>query len=125
MESGHHPPDYEYTLLGPDVAFTSFARLPDPPPEKYYPVMPDLAVEIMSPNDTLAEARRKAERYLRHGSRLVWIVQPKRRGVELCRLLDDGSIAALFVGEGESLAAPDILPGFELAIDELFQSALR
>ena len=125
VESGHHPPHYEYTLLGPDVAFTSFARLSDPPPEKYYPVMPDLAVEIMSPNDTLAKTRRKAERFLRDGSLLVWIVQPKRLGVEVCRLLDDGSVGALFVGEGETLLAPDILPGFELTIDELFDATRR
>ena len=82
-ETGYHPPDDRYNLLLPDVAFISFDRAPDPFPDKLVPVMPDLAVEIRSPSNTLAEMREKAQRYLRLGSTLAWIILPNDQKVEV------------------------------------------
>ena len=48
-ETGYHRHDNRYTLLGPDVAFISAGRAPRPFPDRFVPVMPDLAVEIASP----------------------------------------------------------------------------
>ena len=41
VSSGYHPPEYRYTLLGPDVAFTRHERIPDSRSDNFYPVMPD------------------------------------------------------------------------------------
>ena len=122
IETGYHPSDTRYTLLGPDIAFLRHERLPQPPTEKYISVMPDLAVEILSPSDTIAKARRKAEVYLQNGTELVWLVQPKRQGVEVCRLVEGADLQFEFAGQGDSLSGEEILPGFELEVDLLFPS---
>jgi Uma2 family endonuclease len=64
--------------------------------------------------------RRKAQAYLENGTALVWLVQPKRRGVEVCRLSEGQSLQTKFVGRGDKLSGEDILPGFELKVDLLF-----
>ena len=120
VESGYHLPDYRYTVLGPDVAFTRYARMPARQPTKFVPLMPDLAVEILSPSETLTSARRKAEVYLLNGTALVWLVQPERRGVEVCRLIDGTQLQIEFVDGDGSLSGDDILPDFELSVRKIF-----
>ena len=51
---GFHPADDRYTVLLPDIAYTSQARTVYPPRSSYVPYMPDLAVEVISPSQTLA-----------------------------------------------------------------------
>ena len=60
--------------------------------------MPDIAVEVRSPSNTLAELRRKAAIFLQHGTQLVWIIIPESRGAEVCRLNEDGDIETEFIG---------------------------
>ena len=60
-ETGYHPPDSRTTLLGPDVGFVHRERAPQPFPARYVPVMPDLAVAVLSPSNSMPELRRKAE----------------------------------------------------------------
>ena len=60
--------------------------------------MPDLAVEIKSPSNTLTELRGKAAIYLRRETQLVWIVIPERKAVEVCRLDDKGDMQTEFIG---------------------------
>ena len=67
-ECGFHPPEKRYTALLPDVAYQRFDQLPDPPPKDYVPKMPDLAVEIKSPSDTMSKLRQKARAYLENGT---------------------------------------------------------
>ena len=123
VETGYHPPDGRHTVLGPDVAFISKARAPQPFPKKFVPLMPDLAVEIVSPTDSRKEARRKAEVYLRHGTTLVWIVLPDEECVEVCRANGSVEMDIEFVGREGSLAGEGILPGFELELKLLFPRA--
>ena len=123
MEVGYHSPETRYTALLPDVAFQSYSNLPDPPPESYVPRMPDLAVEIQSPCDSLSKLRHKARACLEHGTALVWLVQPSRQGVEVCRLGANGELQSLFLGQGETLGDDTVLPGFELEISKIFPSA--
>lgn len=52
-------PDGRDTVLAPDVGFVRADRLPDGLPKKYIPCAPDLAIEIVSPNDKAAEIHRK------------------------------------------------------------------
>ena len=120
VETGYHPPAGRHTLLSPDVAFLSSARMSRPLPEKYIPVMPDLAIEILSPNDTLRQARRKAALYLQYGTQLVWIVLPDEKGVDVCRSADGPRLNIEFVGQESSLSGEQILPGFELKLELLF-----
>lgn len=119
-DSGYYSAADRHTLLGPDVAFMRYDRLPQPPTEKYVSVMPDLAVEIRSPYDTLAKMRRKAEVYLRRGTTLVWIVLPKQGAVEVWRVDDTGDLRSELLGAGDKLTGDEILPGFELQISVLF-----
>ena len=120
IESGYYSAADRHTLLGPDVAFLRYDRLPQPPTDKYVSVMPDLVVEIRSPFDTLAKVRRKAEVYLRRGTTLVWIVLPKQKGVEVWRLDQSSQLRSEFLGTDDKLSGEAILPGFELEISLLF-----
>ena len=119
-ELGVYPPDDRSTLLAPDAAFVSHARLRDQPEDGFLSIMPDLAVEIASPSDTRAQQRRKAEIYLDNGSSLVWIVLPSQNGVEVCRLGVGAQLDIEFVGQDGVLSGEDVLPGFELALTKLF-----
>ncbi len=120
VDSGFYPAADRSTLLSPDVAFTRIERAPERKFKKWVPLMPDIAVEVQSPSNTLAELRRKAAIYLQNGTRLVWIVIPDRKGVEVCRLDDSGGIRAEFIGIDGSLSGEDVLPGFELPLAALF-----
>ena len=122
VETGYHPPNNRYTLLAPDVAFVSRARAPKPFPEKYVPMMPDLAVEILSPNNTRKEIQRKTGIYLRNGTQLVWIVVPGSQSVEACRLTEGDVVKRNIVGPDESLSGEPVLPGFELELSRLFST---
>ena len=119
-ECGFHPPETRHTALPPDVAFQRFDQLPDPPPEEYVPKMPDLAVEIQSPSDSLRKLKHKAQAYLENGTTIVWLVQPESQAVEVCRLGDDGAIQSEFKRQGDLLGGYEFMPGFELAVDKLF-----
>lgn len=120
VETGYHPPDDRHTVLAPDVAFISKARAPRPFPKKYVPVMPDLAVEILSPTDSLQEIRRKATVYLANGAKLVWIMLPAEKGVDVCRASEGAGLNIEFVGRDGRLSGETILPGFELELKRLF-----
>lgn len=120
VETGFHSPEYRYTAMLPDVAFQRYENLPDPPPEGYVPQMPDLAVEIQSPSDSLNKMRHKARAYLENGTALVWLVQPNRRGVEVCRAGEGGGPKTEFFGQSDTLSGENVLPGFELPVSKLF-----
>ena len=120
VDSGFYPAADRSTLLSPDVAFTRIERAPKREFKKWAPLMPDIAVEVQSPSNTLADLRRKAAIYLEHGSQLVWIVIPDSKGVEVCRLDDNGDNAREFIGADGSLSGEDVLPGFELPLAALF-----
>lgn len=78
--------------------------------------MPDLAVKIKSPTDTITEMRETAAYYLANGSRLVWLVYPNYRLVEVYRRDADVEI----LDEDQTLSGHDVLPEFELAVRDVF-----
>lgn len=82
--------------------------------------MPDLAVEIKSPTDTITEMRETAAYYVANGSRLVWLVYPNYRLVEVYRPAADVEI----LGEDDTLTGDDVLPGFTLSVRVLFADPL-
>ena len=120
VDSGFHAEGDRYTLLGPDVAFRRLDPDAEPASRQWFPSMPDLAVEIKSPSNSLAELRRKADIYLRHGARLVWIVLPDTESVEVHRLDEDGEQQREVIGIEGQLSGEDVLPGFTLALTKLF-----
>jgi len=120
IEHGFRPPGDRNTMLAPDVAFISHARLSGQPEDGFISVMPDLAVEIASPSDSLAQLRRKASIYLDNGSRVVWIILPSERGVDVCRSASGARLDIEFVGADGRLSGEDALPGFELELSRLF-----
>ena len=122
VETGYHPPNDRSTLLSPDVAFTSSARLPTPLPKRFAPFMPDLAVEIVSPSNTVKQVRRKAAIYLRHGTQIVWIVWPDSRTVEVCRQDQNADIECAMLAHDDSVTGESVLPGFTLELRQLFTS---
>ncbi len=120
VESGYYPADDRRTLLGPDVAFIRKENVPPAGHKKFVSRMPDLAVEIASPSNTLAELRRKAAVYLANGTELVWLVLPEQAGVEVWRSGSDGEPVTEFVPREGSLTGEPVLPGFSLNLQRLF-----
>lgn len=82
---------------------------------------PDLAAEVVSPGDTAAELLEKVADWLKAGARLVWVVDPIRVNARVHRA--DGSESLL--GESDSLAGEDVLPGFTCAISSLLRVRKR
>ncbi|MFQ5889633.1 MAG: Uma2 family endonuclease [Gemmatimonadota bacterium] len=111
---GEHPS----TVRGPDAAFIAAGRLPpEGIPIGFWPMAPNLAVEVVSPSDTAAEIQEKVLEYLEAGTELVWVVQASSRSVTVWH----PSREARVFGEGEVLDAGDVLPGFELEVAEIFR----
>lgn len=104
------------TVRAPDVAFVSAARLPHPPPRGFAELAPDLAAEVMSPDDSAPEVLDKVADWLRAGTRLVWVVDPARRVARVYR--PDGSEDLL--AERDVLRGETVLPAFELELASLF-----
>lgn len=102
------------TVRAPDVAFIRRERLPHPhpPPRGFAELAPDLAVEVVSPDDRPAEVLEKVVDWLTAGTRLVWVVDPIRHTTRVYRA--DGSEA--LVGEKGILEGEDVLPGFSLEL---------
>jgi len=105
------------TVRAPDVAFIAKDRLPRPVPQRYFPLPPDLAVEVVSPSDVAQDVRRKVIDFLQAGTRLVWVVYPETQTVDVYRPGQDVRVVdAQGVLQGE-----DVLPGFELPLRALFK----
>ena len=122
VESGHYPDYDRRTLLLPDVAFTSTERIPPPDPKSYAPLMPDLAVEIISPSQTLAQARRKARVYLQHGTAIVWLIDMLESKAEVWTLDSDGRASSEWIDSAGALDGGDVLPGFKLPLKRIFRA---
>lgn len=109
----HRAPD---TVRGPDVAFYSFERVPEIP-EGYFQVAPDLAAEVVSPDDSHSRLLEKTVLYLKHGVRIVWLVDPELRIVSVYRGIDQSRV----LEETDTLSGEDVLPGFSCRVAELFE----
>jgi Uma2 family endonuclease len=108
------------TVLSPDVAFVAKGRLTELP-ERFFPFAPDLAVEVVSPTDSIKATQRKAARYLAHGTHLVWIVYAKEKTVDICRPSQQGDMSVEEVGIEGELDDGDVLPGFKLPVRDIFR----
>lgn len=103
------------TVRAPDVAFVAKDRLTFDP-KRFAPLAPDLAVEIVSPSNTVTEIHGKVMDYLDAGTRVVWVVDPGSRSVTVYRSRDE---IRLLTGDEELDGGP-VLAGFRLRLPELF-----
>ena len=105
------------TVREPDIGFTSVERMPlDDDTPGYAEVAPDLVVEVVSPGDKQREVNDKARMWLSHGVRLVWVVYPQTRTVNVHR---EGQ-AVLTLGEDDALDGLDVVPGFSCPLRDVF-----
>jgi Uma2 family endonuclease len=104
-------------LRKPDVSFVASGRLAgDRPPEGDITLTPDLAVEVVSPNDGYEEVHARVMDYKSVKVRLIWVISPKTRTVLIRRA--DGTCEE--VGETGTLSGEDVIPGFACPVAELF-----
>jgi Uma2 family endonuclease len=76
--------------------------------EGFITIPPDLAVEVISPNDLASELDEKLEEYLRAGVRLIWVINPQTRTLQIFRADRSGSR----LHETDELLGEDVVPGF-------------
>jgi Uma2 family endonuclease len=105
-------------LTGPDAVFITAALLPlRRSTEGYLETIPELVVEVRSPNDTGAEVQAKVDEYLAAGVRVVWIADPENQTVIAHR----ANQPAQAFGPADKLTVPDVIPGFQVAVADLFR----
>lgn len=105
------------TVRGADVAYYSYARLAKGPlPDGYLKVAPDLVVEVLSPDDRWTTVHEKTAEYLKAGVALVCVVEPKSESAVIYSQTEPPR----FVGKGDDLAFPEILPDFAVPVAKLF-----
>jgi Uma2 family endonuclease len=103
------------TVRAPDVAFVRAEREPGPI-RGYFPGAPDLAVEVLSPEDRPGSVREKVAEWLEAGTLAVWVVDPRQRTVTVHEPNHEPRVR----GESECLRGGEVLPGFELPVREIF-----
>ena len=105
------------TVRAPDLAFVSREHIPESGiTQKFWSGAPDLAVEVVSPGDTVYEVEEKVEEWLAAGAKAVWVVNPKRRSVSVYRSMSD----VTRLSEGDELEGGDVVRGFRCKVAELF-----
>lgn len=101
----------------PDVSFIAWERVPDAGvPEGFWEVAPDLAVEIVSPHERVADTLARVEDYLTAGTRLVWVLWPGRQGVTVRA----PGVLPRELGPEDELDGGDVLLGFRVRVAALF-----
>jgi Uma2 family endonuclease len=109
------------SVVAPDVGFIRRERIPPNfDYQHYFPVPPDAALEVMSPTDSYPEVVEKIETYLEAGVRLVWFAIPKRRVVMVYRPGQEPKTLT----ESDELDGEDVIPGFRMAVREVFADPL-
>jgi Uma2 family endonuclease len=100
----------------PDVSFVRRGRLPgDIAPDGWVRIPPDLAVEVVSPNDLAGELEEKLDDYRKAGVPLVWVIYPEQRKARIFHL--DGPAVELM--EDDELSGEDVIPGFRCPLREI------
>lgn len=107
----------------PDVGFFSWNKFRDRqlPHEPIPDLVPDLAIEVLSRGNTEAEMQRKLRDYFAAGVRLVWFIDARQHCTRVFTAADQVSV----VGEDQPLSGGDVLPGFQVTLNELRARADR
>jgi Uma2 family endonuclease len=106
------------TVLGPDAALVRADRLPSEAEQEHYlELVPDVAVEVVSPSDRARDVSDKVMEYLEAGVRQVWLVEPRRRIVTVY----EADRSAQVLTDADTIDGDELLPGFSLPVRALFE----
>ncbi len=101
----------------PDVSFIRAARMRAANrPKGYCRIFPDLAVEVISPNDLAVELSKKIEEYLEAGVPLIWVLDPASQRVFIYRSTGGDTI----LSRQDELTGEEVIPGFRCQVSVLF-----
>ena len=106
----------EYNVRAPDVAVIDLEQRRQVPVRGFMPFVPRLAVEVVSPGDGWSEVKAKVALWIRHGVRLVWVVDPQTRTVEV-HAPDRQTVV---LGESDRIDGATVLPEFSCVVAEFF-----
>jgi Uma2 family endonuclease len=116
-EVGFHLASDPDTVRAPDVAFVARERIPQSGiPTGYWPGPPDLAVEVVSPNDRRSQVEGKALDWLAAGTRAVLVLDPPLRTATVYRARDDIRVLT----DDEQLDLGDVVAGWSARVADLF-----
>jgi Uma2 family endonuclease len=117
VESGFTLARNPDTVRGPDVSFVRQDRIPyEGLPKGFWQGAPDLAVEVISPDDRGASLRTKISDYLVRGVVLVVVIDPDKENVTVHRRL----AAPVVLCSGDELNLEDVVEGFRCPVGEIF-----
>jgi Uma2 family endonuclease len=112
---------YNRNCRAPDISFITRERLQalgfKAHARNFFPGAPDLAVEILSPNNTRAEIDARLKDFFGSGTQIAWIINPDAECVEVCHAPDRRKL----LGAGADLDGEHLLPGFRYPIADLFK----
>ena len=105
------------TVRAPDAAFVRRERVEAVGiPSGYWPGPPDLAIEVISPNDRYTEVYEKVDEWLEAGAGMVVVVNPRNRTATV-RV---AGMNPVILGEGDTLEGGDVVPGWRMAVADIF-----
>jgi Uma2 family endonuclease len=106
------------TVRAPDIAFVRLDKVPESGiPEGYWPGPPDLAIEVISPSDTVRGVAEKAADWVESGARGVWVVDPRLKSITVYTAAGADRIFAT----GDTLDGGEVLPGFHCLVADIFR----
>jgi len=106
------------TVRGADVAYYSYGRLPRGPLPAGYPAQaPEIVFEVLSPSDRWPKVLEKVLEYLNAGVLAVALIDPESLKVHVYR----NETSPVVLGADDTLTFPDILPGFQVVVGQLFE----
>ncbi|MDF0553474.1 Uma2 family endonuclease [Kamptonema sp. UHCC 0994] len=103
----------------PDASWVRIERweaLTSEEKDKFLPLCPDFVIELRSPSDSLQTLRSKMQEYIDNGARLGWLIDPKRRVIEIYRPDRDVEI----LSSPSTVSGEDVLPGFVLDLTQIW-----
>lgn len=103
----------------PDISFVSKEQLRrlKRPANSFFRFAPDLAIEVLSPNNTRAEIQERLRDFFSSGTKLAWIIDPEAKSAEICYSLEKRRL----VGPNGELNGEEVVPGFQIKLSELFK----
>ncbi|NES23164.1 MAG: Uma2 family endonuclease [Symploca sp. SIO3E6] len=102
-------------VRAPDVSFVLAERMRRTT-RSFAELAPDLMVEVKSPSDSLSALRKKIQSFLSQGTTVGILINPEKHRVEIYRSSEE----VVVLGDGDILSIPDLLPGFEVAVSDLW-----
>jgi Uma2 family endonuclease len=101
----------------PDASFITIEQMPVPP-EDEVTIAPDLAVEVVSKNDTAYEIEKKVRQYQQAGVKLIWVAYPISQTIAVYHLKE--GLTPKILNTSNELDGEDVLPGFKLKVSAIF-----